>query len=259
MVSLSIIIPVYNMAESIGDSIISVYNQSFQDYEIICIDDCSTDNSYEILKNYSLKDDKISIYKMKKNSGAGKCRNLGLSKAKGKYVAFLDSDDIFYDDKSLEVLISEAEKSGANMVSGNMVFKSWDNHIKKYTFKNYNHIFKPVKSFKKLSPDVYGIPWYYYRNIFRLSFLRKNNIKFPDLKRGQDTVFLASILSRIDYYLQVPIDFYQYTTPLEIKLNNSIKYIDYFKSFKMVLNIFMKNNLNNLFKEVYNELLKYSY
>ena len=97
----SIIMPSYNTAKYIGESIRSVQNQTYENWELIIIDDCSTDNSEEILKKYSLEDNRICYLKNEKNSGAAVSRNRGLRKAKGKWIAFLDSDDL-WDKEKLE-------------------------------------------------------------------------------------------------------------------------------------------------------------
>lgn len=88
----SVIIPVYNVEEYLRECLDSVVNQTLKEIEIICIDDGSTDNSLEILKEYAQKDNRITVI-MQENLHAGVARNAGLSQAKGEYVHFLDSDD----------------------------------------------------------------------------------------------------------------------------------------------------------------------
>lgn len=89
----SIIVPVYNTEEYLDECLDSLVNQTLRSIEIICIDDDSTDNSLNILKKYSKNDDRIVLIKNKSNKGQSISRNIGLSIAKGEYVAFLDSDD----------------------------------------------------------------------------------------------------------------------------------------------------------------------
>lgn len=105
----SIITPSYNSKKFITHTIESVLNQSYSNFELIIVDDCSTDGSFEFLENY-LIDSRISIYKMEKNSGAALARNFGIQKAKGKYLAFLDSDDLWHPLK-LEKQIEFMEKN----------------------------------------------------------------------------------------------------------------------------------------------------
>lgn len=89
---LSIIVPVYNTGKFLGKAIDSLLNQTFKDIEVILIDDGSTDNSGNICDDYAGKDSRIIVVH-KENGGQGKARNLGISKARGKYITFLDSDD----------------------------------------------------------------------------------------------------------------------------------------------------------------------
>lgn len=90
----SIIMPSYNTAKYISDSIDSVLGQTYTNWELIIVDDCSTDNTDDIVNEYS-SDNRIKYLKNEKNSGAAVSRNYGLREAKGKWIAFLDSDDIW--------------------------------------------------------------------------------------------------------------------------------------------------------------------
>ncbi len=94
----SIIMPSYNTAGFIADAIRSVQEQSYKNWELIIIDDCSSDNTEEIVSSF-LCDSRIRFYKNKKNGGAAKSRNRALRMAKGKWIAFLDSDDLWMPDK----------------------------------------------------------------------------------------------------------------------------------------------------------------
>ena len=94
----SIVMPSYNTDGYIKESIESVLYQSYPYWELIIVDDCSTDNTDEIIKPY-LTDDRIRYLKNEKNSGAAVSRNYALREAKGKWVAFLDSDDLWHPEK----------------------------------------------------------------------------------------------------------------------------------------------------------------
>jgi len=99
-VLVSIIMPNFNGSSYIESSIVSVQNQTYQDWELIIVDDCSVDQSLNIIENYSKKDDRINFIKSNVNSGTpGVPRNIGLQHAAGKYIAFLDSDDLWHPDK----------------------------------------------------------------------------------------------------------------------------------------------------------------
>lgn len=89
----SVIMPSYNTALYIGETIQSVLNQTYQNWEIIIVDDCSTDNTDEVVA--SIKDERIKYFRNEKNSGAAVSRNRALREAKGRWIAFLDSDDLW--------------------------------------------------------------------------------------------------------------------------------------------------------------------
>ena len=99
MPTVSIITPCYNCARYIKETIDSVINQTFQDWEMIIVDDCSTDSSYQIACKASEQDSRIYVYKNDQNKGACYSRNFATDKANGKYIAFLDSDDVWYKEK----------------------------------------------------------------------------------------------------------------------------------------------------------------
>ena len=108
--TVSIIMPSYNTAKFISETIESVLSQTYKDWELIIVDDCSTDNTDEIVKPY-LRDSRIIYKRNEKNSGAAISRNRALREAKGKWIAFLDSDDLWMPEK-LEKQISFMKKNG---------------------------------------------------------------------------------------------------------------------------------------------------
>ena len=89
----SVIIPIYNTALYLSEALDSICNQTLKEIEIILVNDGSTDNSLEIIREYSLRDNRITYFSQP-NQGQGVARNLGLSHAVGKYIYFMDSDDI---------------------------------------------------------------------------------------------------------------------------------------------------------------------
>ena len=92
---ISIIIPTFNSANYLKHTINSVINQSYKNWELLIIDDCSTDRTFELLELFKKKNKKIRIFKQSKNKGPAFCRNFGINNSYGKYLAFLDSDDLW--------------------------------------------------------------------------------------------------------------------------------------------------------------------
>ena len=112
-IAISIIIPVYNVEKYLRECLDSILNQTFQNFEIICVDDGSTDKSLEILQEYKRKDDRFVILQQR-YSGAGSARNNGIRLAEGKYIQFLDSDD-YFEPTLLEEMYNHAEKFNADL------------------------------------------------------------------------------------------------------------------------------------------------
>lgn len=95
----SIITPLYNCSDFLEQTIKSVLAQTYENWEMIMVDDCSTDNSLEIAKEYASKDRRIKIIELTENSGAAVARNTAIEAATGRFIAFLDSDDIWLPEK----------------------------------------------------------------------------------------------------------------------------------------------------------------
>lgn len=195
--------PIYNDSDGLEKSISSFLKQTLNDKELICVNDGSRDNSLEILNDYAKKYESIKVFSQE-NQGSGKARNLGITEASGEYIAFLDADDFFIDDDSLEKLYEVANKNNANMITGNIkLVNSKDEFSPFANFKYY-------EDYEVIEPQEYGIPWSFYKNIFKKDFLISNSIFFPDLLRGQDPVFLAEVLANVDLIYAVPTDVYAY-------------------------------------------------
>lgn len=249
--------PVYNGSKFLKTSIDSVNKQTLKDIELICVDDGSTDNSFELLNNFSKEFDFIKVFSQE-NQGSGKARNYGIQKAIGEYIAFLDADDIFIDDDALEKMYDVGHKHGALMVGGNLKRINSKGDIldnPNYPNKNYRYF----DDYKLIPPTKYGVPWAFYKNIFQREFIINEQIEFPDLLRGQDPVFLAEILSLIHVIYTVPVDLYGYNYSVfgqpENKINTHDKKRDYILHFKQVIDIFDENNFKKQSREFKKKLM----
>lgn len=136
----SIIIPIYNVQEYLIGCLQSVCNQTFKDVEIICVDDGSTDESGSLLESYAQQDKRIRIVHQK-NKGSSSARNIGLDLARGKYIAFCDSDD-YWHPCFLEYLLPFFDKCDADVVTCKLI----------HTCKKYSSDFKNLSQFK---PSVF--------------------------------------------------------------------------------------------------------
>ena len=113
----SIITPMYNAQKYIAQTMDSVLAQTYSNWEMIIMDDCSTDSCPEIVKEYCRKDSRIKYFKNKENQGVSGTRNAAMQKATGRYLAFLDSDDLWRSDK-LEKQLQLMENTGCSFCYG---------------------------------------------------------------------------------------------------------------------------------------------
>lgn len=111
----SIIVPIYNASEYLSKSIESILNQSYENLEIILIDDASTDSSKEIIKKYALKDTRIKPFYSEVNHGVSRTRNIGLKSVSGDYVFFMDSDDIIVKN-AIKIMVEKAIKYNSDLL-----------------------------------------------------------------------------------------------------------------------------------------------
>ena len=251
MVKISVIMPVYNDEEYLSQALESILKQNIDDIEIVCVNDGSVDNSLNILNEYANKYDFIKVF-TKENEGSGIARNYALTKASGEYIAYLDSDDEYLNEDALQLMYETAIEKNADMVSANLKGINLDG-----TLEN-NRNLKRFKSEGFITPEEYGIPYSFYKNIFKKSFLVKNNIIFPDLLRGQDPVFLAEILTLTDKIPTVPVDLYgfRYSAKSDLlKMNTYRKRYDYIKHFKDTFDILTASGFNTM-KRNYEKKLK---
>lgn len=259
MVKVSVIMPVFNGENYLEKSFESLFNQTLKDIELICVDDGSTDNSLE--KLYSLKE-KYQLVKIfeQENQGSGKARNYGMDKAIGEYIAFLDADDIFVDNDALEKMYEFGEKNNADIVCGNLKRVSLEGELEdNFNYKDGNYRY--FSKYEVIKPKDYGVPWAFYKNIFKTEFLNEFNIRFPDLKRGQDPVLMAKALTKVDEIVGVPVDLYGYNYAAgggaNSKVDDYTKKVDYIKHFKETFKVLEEGGLSNLSNKYKEKLALY--
>ncbi len=185
----SIIIPVYNVEKYLRQCLDSVVNQTFEDIEIICINDCSADNSLQIIKEYRQKDKRIVLIDLKRNMGQGEARNEAIKIAKGKYITFIDSDDWVGKDY-VKVLYDEIEKSGFDVVSSCFyMFDNMTQEQKPYKFSKicYENSFNSIGQKQKLLTNKFI--WSAWAKIYKRKFITDNNICFR-MDKMEDNLFI---------------------------------------------------------------------
>ncbi len=239
---ISIIIPVYNTEKYLHECLNSVVSQTIKDIEIICIDDGSTDNSYQILQEYAEKDSRFVILQQE-NKGAGAARNKGIEIAKGEFVAFLDSDDYYADNTVLEKLYNSAT-SNKVLIAG-----AFRQHLKMngqiINHPLHRHFFIendcPEKIFNY--NDV-QYDYHYHGYIFSKQLLDNNSLTFPDYRRFQDPPFFTKAMFSAKQFLIIPIEFYVFRESERCNaLFDSEKTCDLIKGLNDNLEFSSKNNL----------------
>ena len=188
----SVIMPVYNATPYLPNTLQDVANQTLKDIEIICIDDGSTDGSAEILDEFANRDARFTIIHQK-NQYAGVARNNGLAIAKGKYVVFWDSDDIFRIN-ALEKLYIEAERTKAEIVvcSANRFDDTSKKEILTALYLN-EPLLPEKRPFSRQDMGAYifnfstNVPW---NKFYLRSFIEKNELKFEGRRQANDTYFV---------------------------------------------------------------------
>ena len=259
MVKVSIVMPVYNGYDFLERSIESVAKQTLKDVELICIDDGSTDKSLELLNKLSEKYGFIKVL-TQENQGSGIARNNGIKNAEGEYIAFLDADDEFLDADALERMYNASSINNADMISANLQFINENDEIVNNIFySNKDYLF--ISKEDVISPDAYGLPLSFYKNIFKKSFLLEYDIHFPDLKRGQDPPFLAKAIVSTSEIPVVPVDLYghhfQSGGGAENKVNSYSKRHDYITHYKLTYDILEKKGYFDLVNRYKKKLFIY--
>ncbi|MCD7782065.1 MAG: glycosyltransferase [Methanosphaera sp.] len=259
MVKVSVVMPVYNAEEYLERTINSVFEQTLSDIEVICVDDGSTDNSMNILNHLAKQYGNIKVYSQE-NQGSGKARNHGIDEASGEYIAFIDADDVYIDEDALEKLYVYGHKKDTDIVCGNMLRVTQDCEVEKgYNYNNTR--FKYFNQKDILDPVEYGIPWAFYKNIYKKSFIDEHNIRFPDLLRGQDPLFLVNVLINVEEIYVTNTDLYGYNHSLgggvNIKINTYQKKYDYIQHFKQTMDILEEANFETPLREFKEEFLNY--
>jgi len=123
---ISIFMPVYNGSKYLYKSIFSIINQTFKDFELVCVDDSSTDNSYEILKEFAAKDSRVRIFQKPNGGMVPKSWNFVLPLLKGESIAYMSQDDLMSED-NLEQLYNRQQETGADAILPDMVYYFEDN------------------------------------------------------------------------------------------------------------------------------------
>lgn len=259
MHKVSIIIPVYNTSRYIRQCFDSLIAQTLDDFEVICVNDGSTDSSLKILQEYSNKDSRFIIID-KENEGPGIARNIAIQRANSEYLICVDSDD-WLENNALELAYNKIKQDKADVLFYN-VYRHIEKKKKKYLLK-YTETYKNFKD-KPFSPEDAGKILYQTSSLpfkmYNTQFLKTNNIEYSNHKFMEDAIFyIKSLLfAKKLTTLSVPIYNYRVTdnsTSRQYKLFLRDMPSVYEKCFKLIedenvtgdiLESFLENRKNSL-------------
>lgn len=257
---LTVIIPVYNDACNITRCLDSLFNQTWKSFEVIVIDDASTDNTLDVLKEYKKSHD-IKIFSMATNSGAGSCRNLGLSYATTQYITFIDSDDwidLCTYEKCLQGRIDQPDLIIYGLIYDYIQF---DYKEVKYKYR-YNYILSgdiALKIYSNMIHDEIKITPIVNNKIYNLQFLLKNSLCFPsNIRYQEDDVFTFEVLSKAKEVVIVNDGCYHYCqNPNSLIHKVSVSAIlDFISAYSILKEYLQDNSLFDKYKTAFYLKLK---
>ena len=230
----SIITPCYNSEKFLDECISSVLNQTYQNWEMLIVDDNSSDNSSILIKSYSKNDERIKPLYLNDNIGAAMARNKAISKAKGKYLAFLDSDDVWLP-KKLEVQTNFMKKNNCSFV-----------------FSSYSVISDDEKPNYTISvPETITYKRYLKNTIIgcltvMLDKEKFKKIEMPNLRSSHDMALWLNLLKQEKYAYGIAQDLAIYRDHKSSKTSNK------FKAAYDVWNVYREHEKLNLLYSIYN-------
>lgn len=245
MPKVSVIIPVFNVENYLAECLDSILNQTFQDTEIICIDDASTDGSMDILKAYALQEPKIIIVQNEQNGGLAYTRNRGIERASGDFILFVDSDD--YIEKDLITTVVE-NADNVDMVcfdykKKDEIWNSDDRHM----FHVGNGRYK-AREFFMDSVKENSIVYSAWSKLYRRDFIMKENIRFINGIRYEDIVFCFLCMMKADTVYCIPDKKYVYRirdNSIMTKKTDGKNIMDYFQIIYYLIQYYLSHSFDD--------------
>lgn len=243
---ISVIIPTFNIEAYIGQCLESLQKQTFERFEVICVDDGSTDRTVEIIKECMKEDPRISVLEMPHCGLAGNMRNEGIDHARGEYLLFLDGDD-FFEPEMLEHSLNKIREDDADIC----LFDARLYNEKSKRYKRIDYVIQKEYIPDKLpfegksSPYLFnmttGCPW---SKLIRRKLIEDNHIRYMGLPRSNDVyfIFLAMALaSRITVLEEVYVNYRQSGTSLQA--NNARTPLDWYTAMRTLKEKLIELNL----------------
>lgn len=259
MEKISVIIPIYNAEKSFKESMDSVLNQTYKNLEIILVDDGSKDSSGKLCDEYEKMDTRIKVIH-KENGGLSSARNAGLDIATGKYIMFIDADDIF-EPNSCEVLYKEIESKDADLVVGNYIHitydgKKWDRPL--FDQNIYGNFKLSINDFEKSFFVMNSVVW---NKIFKREFIEELNLRFIPKAIAEDAIFSSYCYVHTNnaYYINdVVYNYRQNQENVSISTNCTKQYFEGLNSsYKKIFENFETTNNIGFYRFFYARIMPY--
>lgn len=217
---ISVIVPVYNVEKYLDKCIESIVNQTYQHIEIILVDDCSTDTSFEICNDWAKRDDRIVVIH-KNNEGPGFARNTGIEHSKGEYIAFVDSDDLLNAD-AIEIMYDRIQHDESDIAIGNFVKLYPDGTIQSSSYNwMYDTVVNREEALHMVGSDTTPLHCCLWAKLYKKHIF--DSIRFSALKTSEDMQIWPCIINKsrkISIVSQVVYHYLQRETSIVHNLNN---------------------------------------
>ena len=232
---ITVVIPAYNASEKLPACLQTLLDQSIKAKEILVFDDCSTDNTLEIAQQWAETLEGLQVISLEKNIGQGEIRNRGMDTATGKYILFLDSDDML-EPAALETVYSLAEQHQTDTVIFNHIVHSWRGHTKSnlhaFTFeRSGDRVLTDADKWPLIFNDL--VPW---NKFCRLDFLKQNAIRFDDGRIYEDLSWSIQALyySKSLYAVSKPLYHYVVAQNSSIR-SSSVNHLPLFENYARLI------------------------
>lgn len=212
MFKFSFILPCYNVGRYIAGCLDSLFTQDIpeEQYEVICVNDCSTDNTREVIQSYAAKHPNLTLIDHTENLTAGGARNTGIRAASGEYIWFVDPDDAVKPD-CLQALYAKAKETDADVLFFNYDDADEEMHVRREdrTYPD-SRVYRGQEYVSKFFPNrfsTFGIIW---REIYKAAFLKGSGLQYPVMRKAQDVVFLWKVMLCAEKVCSVSAAYYTY-------------------------------------------------
>lgn len=204
---LSVVVPVYNVSKYLEMCLDSVLQQSFNDFEVLLVNDGSTDDSLDLLEEVASRDSRVRVLSQF-NCGAGSARNRGIELARGKRIIFIDPDDIFATDHVFSELIDAMDGSGALICGGSLSLLKSSGKIKSEF--SFDESFYHVSCEREVPLEQIWTDYGWIRFMYDSSLFVDGTVRFPQLNWYEDPVFFLRAVEKAGGCKVVPVDVYHY-------------------------------------------------